>query len=512
MESKLNWANYPLTRIAIPFVMGIASACACIDWLELSILFCICGAILSALFLIRKKITTGEHSPIFGVGACLLSFFIGATLYTHQYRSIERGANPSRHFCEGTLEAPPEDKPRSWALRIKQADGTEMLLYVASRGKAKNEDSAKIASLNIGDTILARVKHLNITNRDTSQYKDYNAYLFRNGVCATAYVRSGDWSARENTSNSYTLSSIIDKLHRLQDKLHIIYEEHGISGDAGDVIEAMTIGRKTELSDDVRQNYADSGVSHVLAMSGFHIATILVLLQFLLLCRFIPIRWRWTANLSIILILWCFAAIAGASPSLIRATIMCSILLVCQSFTHQILSINSVTIALMIMLCYNPMNILNIGMQLSFVSVIGIALYAKDFSAIFKVKNKVVQYLWQLIVISFICSTLTAPLVAYHFGSFSILSIATNLAVTLLVTAIIFACAVWWATIWLPTVCSAITALLIWCTDFMNAIVEQMASLPFSVIHWRPGVIAVTLCYVAVLGAFHVILKISRRA
>lgn len=497
------WQGQPFLRIAIPFIAGIGAGSAFAEKLDAYVLLCVCGAVLSLLFFLRKE-KDGEHSPWFGIGACLLSFCIGMTLYTRQHQNIESGARLLTTHCQGTLQAKPENKQHSYALRIRQHDGTEVILYV---GKSKNHssDSVSLSSLNIGDTIYAAVSHLNITNKDTSAFQAYNSHLFRNGICATAYVKSNGWRAKRRSADASPQINISELSHSLQETLHHIYDQQGINGDAGAVIEAMTIGRKSSLSQDVRSSYASSGVSHVLAMSGFHIAIILTLLQFILFSKVIPLRWRWTTNMVIIPILWCFTFVAGTPPSLVRASTMCSLLLICHSFTHQLLSVNSIAVTLVFMLCCNPMHILNAGMQLSFISVTAIALMAKELSSLCKVKNMIIQYIWQLIVVSFVCSLATAPLVAYHFGSISLLSIAANLAVTLFVTAIIIGCAAWWATLWLPSVNAPLTDFILWCASTTNAITEQMASLPYSTLHWRPNLPLVFLYYLILLSLIYAI-------
>ena len=155
------WQGQPFLRIAIPFIAGIGAGSAFAEKLDAYVLLCVCGAVLSLLFFLRKE-KDGEHSPWFGIGACLLSFCIGMTLYPRQHQNIESGARLLTTHCQGTLQAKPENKQHSYALRIRQHDGTEVILYV---GKSKNHssDSVSLSSLNIGDTIYAAVSHLNIT-------------------------------------------------------------------------------------------------------------------------------------------------------------------------------------------------------------------------------------------------------------------------------------------------------------------------------------------------------------
>lgn len=284
-----------------------------------------------------------------------------------------------------------------------------------------------------------------------------------------------------------------------QERLHTIYRDHGIDEEAGSIVEAMTIGRKTDLSRQTRTAYAHAGVSHLLALSGFHISIIVLMIQVFFLKSVLPLRWQWVNNLFIITTLWGYALLTGLSPSLVRATTMFTILLLCQSFTRDLLSINSCALAFFVMLCIDPRYLLNIGFQLSFASVVGISLFCRRFINLSPTRNSVLFFLWGTILITLICTVFTAPLVAYHFGNIPLLSVFSNLLLTLFVYLIMCGSILWWLFLWCNPVNALLTEVLNWTADTMNHITHTMASLPFASIEWHPHALTVLLCYLLLL-------------
>ena len=489
----MSWQNYPFIRLIIPFVFGMVGANFLIEHLSMNTLFILSCAMLAVLFFVLPKRETVCRNTIFSIGAMTFAFLVGMTLYTRAYQRIEKGIPQDCTFCQGTLSEPPTEKAKSWALNLKQENGIHILLYI---GKSHANDSLTFVKLNIGDTIFATPKHLNPTTQVAdSIFQSYYNSLFNNGICATAYAAPNQWTVHPCRQTAHPFHS----LRSLQEKMHRIYTDNGISGDTGSIIEAMTIGYKANLSKDVRTHYAASGVSHILAMSGFHVGIIAFLLRFVFFITIIPFRWQWLCNLLIIIALWCFATIAGLSPSIVRATLMFTILLLCQSFSHELLSINSCGLALFIMLCINPLSIHHIGFQLSFLSVLGICIFGVSLIHLLQCRRISFRILWEMMAISFTCTLFTAPLTAYYFGYMPMLSLISNLAITPFVYLIIAGSVFWWAFLWYPPVHHLLTDSLNWASQAMNRITEYISSLPFASIEWHPSLFTAISCYVPLL-------------
>lgn len=482
----MEWENYPLIRLIIPFTLGMVGANLFVSHMDLVVLFILCCAVLAFSFFFIKTLSTYKDGK-FGLIATALFFLIGMTLYTGKHQSIEQSLPQDTTFCQGILTEAPIEKAHSWALHIQQGD-THLLLYAGKNLK----DSITISSLQVGDTILANIRHLNGTNAcENDTFKTYNTSLFYRGICATAYTPPDQW----HTKSCQTSPSLFPSTKTLQGQLHTIYDDHGIQGEAGCIIEAMTIGRKTYLSKDTRNAYTNAGVSHILALSGFHVGIIVLMIQFFFFKNFLPLRWRWISNIFIIATLWGYALLTGLSPSLVRATIMFTILLLCQSLSRQYLSFSSCALAFFIMLCINPFYLNDIGFQLSFIAVCVISLYSQQIITLCPTHNRLIHFFWSIIMITLICSVFTAPLITHHFGKFTLLSLLSNLVVFPFVYLLIWTSILWWMFLWCEPMNDFLTDILNWTAGTMNKVVEYLSSLPFATIEWQPSVLMTWMCY-----------------
>ena len=491
---SVDWQNHALIRLIIPFTLGMIGANLFISHMNMVVLFILCCAVLAFSFFLMKP--SIQHDAKFGIVAMVLFFLIGMMLYTGKYQRIANSIPTDTTFCRGILTERPKEKAQSWALKLEQENGTHLLLYIGKNWEVPEQDSTTFASLQIGDTILANIRHLNATNLCEDQtFKIYNTNLFHQGICATAYTPHYQWLVRPCQTERTFLTSV----KALHERLHDIYDDHGINGEAGSIIEAMTIGRKANLSSDTRNAYANAGISHILALSGFHVGIIVLMIQFYFLKNIMPFRWQWISNLLIIATLWCYALLTGMSPSLVRATTMFTILLLCQSFSRENIGINSCAFAFFFMLCINPFYLHNIGFQLSFIAVGGICLYAQHITHSCPTHNPLIRFFWSLIFITFICALFTAPLVAYYFGKFTLISLVSNLIIFPFVYLLIGASILWWVFLWCEPINNVLTDLLNWTANTLNSIVERLSSLPFATIEWHPNIFTTLICYVLLL-------------
>ena len=491
---SVDWQNHALIRLIIPFTLGMIGANLFISHMNMVVLFILCCAVLAFSFFLMKP--SIQHDAKFGIVAMVLFFLIGMMLYTGKYQRIANSIPTDTTFCRGILTERPKEKAQSWALKLEQENGTHLLLYIGKNWEAPEQDSTTFASLQIGDTILANIRHLNATNLcEDKTFKIYNTNLFHQGICATAYTPHYQWLVRPCQTERTFLTSV----KALHERLHDIYDDHGINGEAGSIIEAMTIGRKANLSSDTRNAYANAGISHILALSGFHVGIIVLMMQFFFLKNIMPFRWQWISNLLIIATLWCYALLTGMSPSLVRATTMFTILLLCQSFSRENIGINSCAFAFFFMLCINPFYLHNIGFQLSFIAVGGICLYAQRITHSCPTHNPLIRFFWSLIFITFICALFTAPLVAYYFGKFTLISLVSNLIIFPFVYLLIGASILWWVFLWCEPINNVLTDLLNWTANTLNSIVERLSSLPFATIEWHPNIFTTLICYVLLL-------------
>lgn len=194
---------------------------------------------------------------------------------------------------------------------------------------------------------------------------------------------------------------------------------------------ALLLGDTSRLSYSVDTDLKVSGIRHVVAVSGLHISI------FFAIISTITFRKRFLTALVGMPLLILFAAVAGFTPSVTRACIMCGLMLVAQLLNKEYDGPSALSFAVLIMLAVNPYCIGSVSFQLSVASVAGIFLFApgireKLTAGLKNKKGKQYGLLRKLaagVSVTIGAQILTIPLCAYYFGVVSLVGVLTNLLV-----------------------------------------------------------------------------------
>jgi competence protein ComEC len=202
---------------------------------------------------------------------------------------------------------------------------------------------------------------------------------------------------------------------------------HRLFGRHGPLADALLLGRRETLDPELKRSFAASGLVHLLAISGAHVALIgAVLLLLARACRLPPRAAGW-ASIALVAV---YLAVIGAPPSAVRAGIMLSLALLARILQRPTVPAAFVAAAALAILAADPMAALDAGFQLSFAGVLGISLLRgamlKQVPAAWT-KGKWRRPLVESTVVSLAAFLATAPIVAYHFGQVAPVSIVANL-------------------------------------------------------------------------------------
>ncbi len=195
------------------------------------------------------------------------------------------------------------------------------------------------------------------------------------------------------------------------------------------IIYALLLGQKTELSKETYNDYAQAGVIHILAVSGLHVGLLLLLLKLVLQPLLALKNGAILQSAIIILLLWGFALIAGLSASVVRAVTMFSLLTVANNLKRPTNSYNTLFLSMFLLLLCKPSFIYDIGFQLSYSAVFSIVYFHSKFSRLWQPKNKLVNYYWQLSIVTIAAQIGVLPLSLFYFHQFPGLFFLTNLVV-----------------------------------------------------------------------------------
>ncbi len=209
--------------------------------------------------------------------------------------------------------------------------------------------------------------------------------------------------------------------------------EELLPGDIGAFASALLLGERSGITYEMDTAFKASGISHIIAVSGLHVSIVFGLIYTLLAKR------RALSCLVGIPALFLFAAIAGFTPSITRACIMQSLMLLAMVLDREYDGPTALSFAVFVMLTANPLIILSVSFQLSVCCMAGIFLFSEKIrqyllkygSKHIMKEQKIANRLWQGIAssvsVSLSATIMTTPLVAYHFGCVSLVGVLTNL-------------------------------------------------------------------------------------
>ncbi|KXB58975.1 ComEC/Rec2 family competence protein [Gemelliphila asaccharolytica] len=269
-----------------------------------------------------------------------------------------------------------------------------------------------------GGEILADVEIGDIKKKQNFYSFDYKKYCNQNNIFKNVTIKnikkiSLDVKEYKNKIKAFRLKLIKDI-------------EKNIKLNKKGYFETLIFGEKSNLFFEEKQNFSNLGISHLLAISGLHIATFLSIIYFF--CSKLKIRediYKKIVFISLPL----YMLLTGLAPSVLRAGIM--ILIYILLVDKNIKALDSLLITFSLMLLYNPLYLYNIGFQLSFLVTFSL-LMSYEFI------NSNDKYFLKLLKISLISTLSSLPILIYNFYFFSYMALFSNLIFVPLFTMTLF--------------------------------------------------------------------------
>ncbi len=196
------------------------------------------------------------------------------------------------------------------------------------------------------------------------------------------------------------------------------------------ICQALILGDKRGFDGSLYDNIAQSGLAHVLAVSGLHISTLAGLVYFLL--RKMKVNPK-IAFIAVIILTFLYSMICSFTASSLRACVMCGVLGYAVAFGKKRDDLSSLSLAAILILLFRPTALMEIGFILSFYSVLGIFLFYRTFKRagmkfVDKVspKRHIGKRFSDVCAISFATNFMTLPLVGNFFGKIPTLFVLSN--------------------------------------------------------------------------------------
>lgn len=200
------------------------------------------------------------------------------------------------------------------------------------------------------------------------------------------------------------------------------------------LLTGILLGDDSGLPDDLVRDFQTTGMTHVIAISGFNIAVLIGLLD-LLIAPALPRR---MAAVAIMILILGYAILVGAGASVVRAALMgVTYLAGLRLLGRPALAVAGLFTAAFLMTLADPQALWDVGFQLSFAATLGLMLYAGPWSrrlergaaGLFAAETRpwIVKWTTDLVIVTLAAQLLAVPLLLYHFGQLSLVSLPANL-------------------------------------------------------------------------------------
>lgn len=271
---------------------------------------------------------------------------------------------------------------------------------------------------------------------------------------------------------------------------------------------SVLFGSKSLMAEETFNIFSYSGLAHILAVSGLHIGFLVAMLSLILK----KLKVNKYVNFGVIsVILFFYSYLCGFTPSVVRASIMSIVLLLANLFGEQYDSLNSLSIAGIIILVLNPTSLFHVGFQLSFMSVFGIITLAPYLNKLFY-KMRFPKFVSNSLAISIATNLAILPITAKYFHQFSVISVLSNVIVLPLFSVV-------YSVLFLFTIFAMIPQIgfILKIPDLLlhavKYIANLFASIPFSVVRvFRMGSLALMLMIIIALIIKFVMLNVKIKA
>jgi len=420
--------QFPLARITIGFVAGILVAYyfkPSVSFVFLQLFVAACAFVIA--FFVSKK--TAVNPIYFGLATYFLAFGIGAStqvIHTDSFQSTNyihaKAVFEKPHLISVTIR----EKLRGssfndrYVVLVSQIDDSlktgKILLNV--RKDSLNHSFEIGTHLKINGSL-----HENRPAKNPNQF-DYGKYLESKQIYAQIYA----------DASNIKIGSVIQKdvwyfTSKLRTKIIRNLEKSNFHKAELNVAIALILGQQQDISPEIIKDYQYAGAVHILSVSGLHIGFILLFVTFLLKPFPNTRRGSFIKLIIILVSLSTFGVIAGLAPSVLRSVTMFSFVAIGMYLRRSTNIFHTLLVSMLLILLFQPSFLFDVGFQLSYLALFFILWLQPLLASIWKPKNKIANYFWEILTVSFAAQIGTLPLSIYYFHQFPGLFFVTNLVI-----------------------------------------------------------------------------------
>lgn len=479
----MNWAPFPLLRVAITLSAGIFLQ----EYAKIESVCCVIGFFLFLLlWLLAEKLWKNliVKSAVTGFLMLCTTFFLGTVLLNVKYVELEKKniALDNPVYIAGTLLEKLKSSTtqkyifKSAEIRTENGMVTHPANVIVS---FKNTDEVA-ATYKPGNRIYLKAKFNKTVPNTNPEAFDYAKYLKYKSIEYIGFVNPGDHHFIDNAGFNFFRRMASKSTLYTQEAIHkYIQNKEAVS-----IAEALLVGVQLNISDEIYKSYADTGAIHVLSVSGMHVAIFIAFFIFLLnSVHYNSLTWKCIKVFILLIIVWFYVILTGMAPSVMRAGMMVSMYVVGSTFFKGHSTYNILAFTAIAMLFYDPFYLFQISFQLSFISLLSILFFQPKIEQWWKPQNKFLKTCWSLINVSLAAQILIFPISVYIFHQFSLSFALSSLLAVPLVSIVIYGGSVMVLMGLLWTDLASLIGLFVeYCIVALNFVILKISQIPFSVL------------------------------
>lgn len=324
---------------------------------------------------------------------------------------------------------------------------------------------------------------------------DYRKYLARNAV-----YTSFDVAAYEYIESS---PNIIKKAAFALRKDIVKKVDGYFKKPYADILKPLIIGDAASLEEEVKNDFIDAGLMHILVVSGTHVVFIGAIFLFIFKLSGLSVK---QASLLSIPFLLVYVVATGANPPAMRAWIMFACIAFSLALDREPLIYNSLALSALLILIFQPQQLFTASFQMSYAATIGIVFFYKYIISLFSfVKNGMLRFLCATFAVTASAQMALIPVCMFYFGKISLISFLSNVIVVPAVGFILALGIVFYVFTFIFSYVSLfLSVVLSFMIHAMLAVTSVLANFSFSSVPvQKPAILSVILFFVFIIAAFN---------
>ncbi len=429
----------------------------------------------------------------------VVAFALGGLRYSYvpQTSDLAQYNNAGGLTIEGVIAAEPDYRDDRIDIRLEVKTVTRIGETVPTSGLVLVQAPAS-ASVHYGDQITATGSLVYPSVSDSFSYRDY---LARSGVFSI--MPDASVEVKAVGGGNPLLRVLLDLKERARQVI-----SRSLPEPSAGLLSGILLGDTRSLSPELSDAFSAVGASHIIAISGFNMAVLSGVVMGLL-GRF-KVRLRVAAVIGLTVI-GVYTVFVGASPSVVRAAIMSSMLVIGTVLKRKSYVPTSLAFVAVVLSLFSPTVLWDVGFQLSLFATLGLALFATPLTTYFnaglsrlfprKTAATVGDFLTEPLIVSIAAQVMSLPLILLYFGRLSLVSLAVNLLVIPVQSALmVIGLAATLVGLFVFPVAQFFFWLDMLLLGWTIAIVRAFATLPFAQIAVQVDPRVISLFYIVVLG------------